>query len=138
MNGVIIAFYLIAKWGNELIEHAAVQQNEVRSSLNQLQTTFNEIEKSSHTLDEHVTQFQHTMHRISGSSKEILLATEDISASIQQEASSLQMIHGTMKESVHFVNETFSISKETVSKSSDLQQEVVEGWEKKCSKPWVK
>ncbi|WP_107951581.1 methyl-accepting chemotaxis protein [Lysinibacillus parviboronicapiens] len=130
MNGVIIAFYLIAKWGNELIEHAAVQQNEVRSSLNQLQTTFNEIEKSSHTLDEHVTQFQHTMHRISGSSKEILLATEDISASIQQEASSLQMIHGTMKESVHFVNETFSISKETVSKSSDLQQEVVEGWEK--------
>ena len=28
--------------------------------------------------------------------KQILVATEDISASIQQEASSLQMIHGTM------------------------------------------
>ncbi|QDQ02928.1 hypothetical protein FOH38_22150 [Lysinibacillus fusiformis] len=130
MNGVIIVFYLLAKWGNELIEHATVQQNEVRSSLNQLQTTFNEIEKSSHTLDVHVTQFQHTMHRISGSSKEILLATEDISASIQQEASSLQMIHGTMKESVHFVNETFTISKETVAKSNDLQQEVLDGWKK--------
>ncbi len=130
MNGVIIVFFLIAKWGNELIELATLQQNEVRSSLNQLQTTFNEIEKSSHTLDEHVTQFQHTMHRISGSSKEILLATEDISASVQQESSSLQLIHGTMKESVHFVNETLTISKQTVAKSSNLQHEVLEGWEK--------
>lgn len=37
MNGVIIAFFLIAKWGNELIEHAAIQQNEVKASLEQLQ-----------------------------------------------------------------------------------------------------
>ncbi|MFJ7731635.1 methyl-accepting chemotaxis protein [Lysinibacillus sp. NPDC097231] len=130
MNGVIIAFYLLAKWGNELIEHAAVQQTEVKASLNQLQDTFQEIEKGSKALDEHVTHFQRTMQRISGSSKQILLATEDISASIQQESSSLQMIHGTMKESVHFVNETFSISKDTVSKSTDLQQEVLAGWEK--------
>ncbi|MGG2081732.1 methyl-accepting chemotaxis protein [Lysinibacillus pakistanensis] len=130
MNGVIIAFFLIAKWGNELIEHAAIQQNEVKASLEQLQKTFQEIENSSQALDEHVTQFQHTMQRISTSSKQILLATEDISASIQQESSSLQMIHGTMKESVHFVNETFSISKETVSKSTALQEEVLAGWEK--------
>jgi len=130
MNGVIIALYLIAKWGNELIEHTAIQQNEVKASLNQLENTIQEIEKSSQALDEHVTHFQQTMQRISGSSKQILLATEDISASIQQESSSLQMIHGTMKESVHFVNETFSISKDTVSKSTDLQQEILIGWEK--------
>ncbi|MFJ7913983.1 MULTISPECIES: methyl-accepting chemotaxis protein [unclassified Lysinibacillus] len=130
MNGVIIALYLIAKWGNELIEHATIQQNEVKASLNELENTFQEIEKSSQALDEHVTQFQQTMQRISGSSKQILIATEDISASIQQESSSLQMIHGTMKESVHFVNETFSISKDTISKSTDLQQEILVGWEK--------
>lgn len=130
MYGVIIAFYLIAKWGNELIEHAAIQQNEVKASLNQLENTFEEIEKSSQALDEHVTQFQQTMQCITGTSKQILLATEDISASIQQESSSLQMIHGTMKESVHFVTETFAISKDTVSKSTDLQQEILVGWEK--------
>ena len=45
MNGVIIALYLIAKWGNELIEHAAIQQNEVKASLNELENTFQEIEK---------------------------------------------------------------------------------------------
>lgn len=45
MNGVIIAFYLIAKWGNELIEHAEIQQNEMQASYNQLQMTFQEIEK---------------------------------------------------------------------------------------------
>ncbi|CAM5231541.1 Methyl-accepting transducer domain-containing protein OS=Lysinibacillus sphaericus OX=1421 GN=LS41612_12730 PE=3 SV=1 [Lysinibacillus sphaericus] len=70
------------------------------------------------------------MHSISGSSKQILQATEDIAASIQQEASSLQMIHGTMKESVQFVNKTFSISQDTVAKSSNLQQEVLAGWGK--------
>lgn len=130
MNGVIIAFYLIAKWGNELVEHAAIQQNEVKASLNQLENTFQEIEKSSQALDEHVTQFQQNMQSLTGTSKQILLATEDISASIQQESSSLQMIHGTMKESVHFVTETFAISKDTVSKSTDLQQEILVGWEK--------
>ena len=35
-----------------------------------------------------------------------------------------------MTESVNFVNETFSISKKTVSKSTDLQVEVQRGWEK--------
>ena len=130
MNGVIIAFYLIAKWGNELIAHADAQQKEVSASFNQLQTTFKQIEDSSYTLDEHVTQFHQTMRNISGVSKQILGATENISASIQQESSSLQLIHGTMAESVHFVNETFSISKETVSKSNDLQKEVLRGWEK--------
>ncbi|MFJ6210647.1 methyl-accepting chemotaxis protein [Lysinibacillus sp. NPDC092081] len=130
MNGVIIALYLIAKWGNELIEHAAIQQNEVKASLNHLENTFHEIEKSSQELDEHVTQFQQNMQSITGTSKQILLATEDISASIQQESSSLQMIHGTMKESVYFVTETFAISKDTVSKSTDLQQEILVGWEK--------
>lgn len=130
MNGVIIAFYLIAKWGNELIEHAEIQQNEMQASYNQLQTTFQEIEKSSQALDEHVTEFQQTMQRISGSSKQILIATEDISASIQQESSSLQMIHGTMSDSVHFVNETLTISKDTVASSTQLQQEVFAGWDK--------
>lgn len=130
MNGVIIAFYLIAKWGNELIEHAAIQQKNVQISFQQLQNAFQEIEQSSLALDEHVTQFQQTMQRISGSSKQILLATEDISASIQQEASSLQMIHGTMGDSVHFVNETFTISQDTVAKSTNLQREVFAGWEK--------
>lgn len=130
MNGVIIAFFLIAKWGNELIANADTQQKEVTASFDQLQTTFNKIEESSHTLDEHMTHFHQTIHSISGVSKQILTATEDISASIQQESSSLQMIHGTMTESVHFVNETFSISKKTVSKSTDLQEEVLRGWEK--------
>ncbi|KOS68523.1 hypothetical protein AEA09_08140 [Lysinibacillus contaminans] len=130
MNGVIIAFFLIAKWGNELIAHADTQQKEVSTSFDQLQTTFNQIEESSYTLDEHVTHFHQTMRNISGVSKQILTATEDISASIQQESSSLQLIHGTMAESVHFVNETFSISKETVSKSNELQEEVIRGWEK--------
>lgn len=124
MNGVIIVFYLLAKWGNELIEHAKAQQNEVQASFNQLQNTFLEIEKSSQALDEHVTQFQQT------TSKQILLATEAISASIQQEASSLQVIHGTMGDSVHFVNETLTISKDTVGKSTELQQEVLAGWNK--------
>ncbi|MFF2175992.1 methyl-accepting chemotaxis protein [Lysinibacillus sp. NPDC058147] len=130
MNGVIIALYLIAKWGNELIEHTAIQQNEVKASLHQLENTFQEIEKSSQALDEHVTQFQQNMQSITGTSKQILSATEDISASIQQESSSLQMIHGTMKESVYFVTETFAISEDTVSKSTDLQQEILVGWEK--------
>lgn len=130
MNGVIIAFYLIAKWGNELIAHADAQQKEVSASFNQLQTTFKQIEDSSYTLDEHVTEFHHTMRNISVVSKQILGATENISASIQQESSSLQLIHGTMTESVHFVNKTFSISKDTVSKSNDLQQEVLRGWGK--------
>ena len=121
---------MLAKWGNELIQHAEIQQNEVQASFNQLQNTFQEIEKSSQALDKHVTQFQQTMQRISGSSKQILVATEDISASIQQEASSLQMIHGTMGDSVHFVNKTLTISKDTVAKSTDLQQEVLAGWDK--------
>lgn len=77
-----------------------------------------------------MTQFQQTMQRISGSSKQILIATEDISASIQQESSSLQMIHGTMGDSVHFVNETLTISKDTVASSTQLQQEVLAGWDK--------
>ena len=121
---------MLAKWGNELIQHAEIQQNEVQASFNQLQNTFQEIEKSSQALDMHVTQFQQTMQRISGSSKQILVATEDISASIQQEVSSLQMIHGTMGDSVHFVNKTLTISKDTVAKSTELQQEVLAGWDK--------
>ncbi|OEC01514.1 hypothetical protein GY31_14655 [Lysinibacillus sphaericus] len=129
-NGVIIVFFLLAKWGNELLTHAAAQQNEVKASLAQLQMTFNQIEQSSYRLDEHITRFQQTMYSISGSSKQILQATEDIAASIQQEASSLQMIHGTMKESVQFVNKTFSISQDTVAKSSNLQHEVLAGWGK--------
>ncbi|GLC88983.1 methyl-accepting chemotaxis protein [Lysinibacillus piscis] len=130
LNGVIIAFYLIARWGNALIHHASQQQAEVQHSFQQLQETFHEIETSSQALDVHVTEFQQTMAQLANGSHDIVTASESISASIQQEASSLQFIHNAMTESMHLVNDTLVISKDTVAQSTNLQQEVMTGWEK--------
>ncbi|WP_107838340.1 methyl-accepting chemotaxis protein [Metasolibacillus meyeri] len=130
LNGVIIAFYLITRWGNALIDSTKKQQEEMQLSFQQLQNTFQEIETSTQTLDKHVTQFQQTMTHIANSSQYILSASESISASTQQEAASLQFIRNAMTDSVHFVNDTLEISKDTVAQSTNLQQEVVTGWNK--------
>ncbi|WP_107941913.1 methyl-accepting chemotaxis protein [Metasolibacillus fluoroglycofenilyticus] len=130
LNGVIIAFYLITRWGNALINHAKQQQQEVQHSFQQLQSTFQEIESSTQVLDEHVTQFQQTMEQIAHSSQYILSASESISASTQQEAASLQFIRSAMNDSMHFVGDTLEISKDTVAQSTNIQQEVVIGWGK--------
>lgn len=130
LNGVIIAFYLIARWGNALINNAKQQQQEMQQSLQQLQSTFQEIETSTQALGQHVTQFQQTMTQIANSSQYILSASESISASTQQEAASLQFIRSAMSDSVYFVNDTLEISKDTVAQSTNLQQEVMTGWHK--------
>lgn len=130
LNGTMSLLYYLSLWGNDLIEKAGKKEKEVHALLDKLSGTYHLIEEDTKKLDGNMDNVNNKMNDIYKFSKGILDSVQQISAAIQEEASSVYLINDTMTSSLNSVNQTIDISKGIVRNSNDMSIKVDEGWKK--------
>ncbi|MFD2628142.1 methyl-accepting chemotaxis protein [Oceanobacillus kapialis] len=129
-DGILIALYLLTKWGRELVEASYQKEVEAKELLDKLQNTFHSIDQGASTLDTTIEEFNQNITTIFESSESVLEAVQQMSAAIQDEAESVNSVNESMGASLMKTNETIKISERIVEKSGHTNNVVEVGWDK--------
>ena len=130
INGIMVALYLLTKWGRELIDESYRKEMEAQRLTERLQATMHMVEENTNTLDENIDHLNTNITTIYDSSHQINHSVEEMAAGIQEEASSISSISESMGDSVESANRSISISQDIVTKSEAMNENVQEGWQK--------
>lgn len=130
VNGILVALYLLTKWGRDLVDESTKKEIEANQLLEKLNTTFGTIERSANTLDQTIGQFNKDIATIYASSEAVIDSVQQMAAAIQDEAESVSLVNESMGSSVDKTNQTIQISQGIVEKSDLMNGEVQVGWEK--------
>ncbi|MFC5560123.1 methyl-accepting chemotaxis protein [Ureibacillus thermophilus] len=130
MNAMVIALYLLTRWGRELIEEAKLKEFEAKELVKKLKETFTSMELAADTLDGHITKFHSEINSIYKSSKDIVKSAEQVGHGIQEEASSVTIINDSMGQSVTKMDQIVTVAEGIMKKSEDMNSKVREGWNK--------
>ncbi|RIU88530.1 methyl-accepting chemotaxis protein [Oceanobacillus picturae] len=130
INGILVALYLLTKWGRELIDASYQKEMEAQHLTKQLKETLQKIEKNTNTLDDNIDHLNHNITTIYDSSHLIKESVEQMAIGIQEEANSISSVSESMGDSVDRANKSISISQDIVDKSDTMNKKVQEGWEK--------
>lgn len=130
INGIMFALYLLTKWGRELIDESYEKEMVAQQLTQQLKETLHIIEGNTNTLDSSIEGVNTNITTIYDSSDHINEAVQQMTAGIQEEASSISSISESMGDSVKRANRSLSITQDIVEKSDIMNKSVQEGWEK--------
>lgn len=130
LNGMLALLYLLAKWGNDLLNRVVKKEEEAEQILEKLKHTLEVIEKGSSNLDNNITDFNEKVAIIHESSKGVLDSVQQVAAAIQEETSSIYMINEAMTKSMYSVNQSIDITKAVAKKSTDMRIKVDDGVDK--------
>lgn len=128
--GVLILLFFLSQWGSDLVKRSAKKEAESIALVRQLNRTMTTIKESTKSLDGNVGKLNVKMQSIGDSSKGILESVQQISAAIQEEASSVNLINSSMANSMQKANNTVEISKSVLNKSNNMSLKVEDGWDK--------
>lgn len=130
VDGILIALYLLTKWGRDLVEESSKKELEAKELLDKLQDTFHTIEDGANKLDSTIGQFNKDISTIVESSELVLDSVQQMATAIQDEAESVSTVNESMGSSLEKTNQTIAISQNIVEKSEHMNGEVQAGWEK--------
>ncbi|MFS0674556.1 methyl-accepting chemotaxis protein [Ornithinibacillus sp. 179-J 7C1 HS] len=130
IDGILVALYLLTKWGRELVDSSSKKELEAKELLDKLQDTFNAIEEGANKLDTTIGQFNKDITTIYESSDLVLDSAQQMATAIQEEAESVSTVNESMGSSLEKTNQTIAISESIVKKSEHMNGEVQVGWEK--------
>lgn len=130
VDGMMLLLYFLAKWGNELIEKAARTEAQAQELLEKLQASGHSMENTTLELDKNVIGFNKEFAGIYSASQGILDSIQQMSAAIEEEASSIYMINDSMTNSLQSIDQTVAISKGVSEKSDEMTYKVDESWNK--------
>lgn len=88
------------------------------------------MENTTLELDKNIGSFNKEVAGIYNASRGILDSVQQMSAAIEEEASSIYMINDSMTNSLQSINQTVAISKGISEKSNVMSDKVDEGWNK--------
>ncbi len=129
-DGVLILLYFLTKWGNDLVNKTAEKEAETGKLLGRLNGMFQSIKEVAGTLDGSIGVLNEKTLNINETSKGILESVQQISAAIQEEASSVNVINGTMNSSMQGLNQSVSLSHGIMDKTNSMESMVEDGWRK--------
>lgn len=130
VDGMMLLLYFLAKWGNELVEKSIKTEEKAQELLVKLQESGRSMENTTVELDKNVGSFNSEVAGIYKTSRGILDSVQQMSAAIEEEASSIYMINDSMSNTLQSINETVAISKGVSEKSNEMSNKVDEGWNK--------
>src|SRR5699024_6256600 len=130
INGVMAVLYFLTSWGREMIAEAQQKEMETKQLLEKLQGTFHAIEKGTDTLENSINHFSSNVATIHESSEHILDAVQQMSAGIQEEATSLSVVNESMSNSLERANETIAITQQIVKETDEMDNRVQDGSDK--------
>src|SRR5699024_4982095 len=130
INGVMAVLYFLTSWGREMIAEYQQKEMETKQILEKLQDTFHAIEKGTNTLENSIAHFSTNVATMHESSEHILDAVQQMSAGIQEEATSLSVVNESMSNSLERANETIAITQQIVEDTDEMDGRVQAGSEK--------
>ena len=128
LNATILVLYFLCKWGRDLIDKAKQNEINTKNLLDELQTTFRDVEASTQILDNSITQLSSNMKNLNEASHNITLSMQEMAKAIQEEATGAYNVNETMINSKEIVSETLDISTGVIDKTSQMHQSLEEGW----------
>lgn len=129
-DGMLILLYFLTKWGNDLIEKSIRKEAEAKELMNKLMESNRSIENTTLELDKNIVSFNEEFTGIYDASRGILDSVQQMSAAIEEEASSVFTINDSMSNSLQSIDQTIAISKGISEKSNEMSDKVDEGWNK--------
>lgn len=129
-DGILILLYFLTKWGNDLVNKANAKEKESKQILMRLNGMFLSIREGANSLDSNIGIVNDKVANINESSKGVLESVQQISAAIEEEASSVNQINGTMSSSMQGLNQSVEISHSIMDKSNAMGNMVEDGWKK--------
>lgn len=130
LNGAITLLFFLTKWGRELIDESYQKQLEAEKLLEELQTTFSNVERSSGILEDNIIKLNTNIQTIKEESQNITISMNEMAGSIQEEAANTNKVNEVMVNSLEMVQETLDISKGVINKSDELNQTFNQGLSK--------
>ena len=129
-DGILVLLFFLTKWGNDLVKQSAAKEKEAKELLTKLNGMFVSIRENAGILENNIGAVNDKMAGINESSKGVLESVQQISGAIQEEASSVNVINGTMSSSMQGLSHSVEISHGIMEKSSDMGDMVEDGWRK--------
>ena len=126
-DGMMLLLYFLTKWGNEHIEKAARTEAQAQELMKMLKESSSSMENTTLELDKNVVSFNKEFGGVYEASRGILDSVQQMSAAIEEEASSIFMINDSMGNSLQSIDQTVTISKGISEKSNEMSNKVDEG-----------
>ncbi len=130
LNGISFLLYFLTKWGRDLVDEAMQKELDAKLLLDKLEGTFGKIQDSADVLDGSIQEFRTKIGSVSEGSQSIAITMNEMARAIQEEASSIYQVNGTMAGSIEKVCETREISKGIASRTDEMSKMVGDGWNK--------
>lgn len=130
VDGMMLILYFLTKWGNELVVRASKTEERAQELLHILKESNRSMENTTIELDDNIGRFNKEVTGIYDASRGILDSVQQMSAAIEEEASSIYTINNSMSTSLESINQTVAISKGISIKSDEMTNKVDEGWNK--------
>ena len=130
VDGMMLLLYFLARWGNDLIERTARTEAKAQELIKKLKESSISMENTTLELDKNIGSFNKEVAGIYNTSRGILDSVQQMSAAIEEEASSIYTINDSMTNSLQSINQTVAISKGITEKSNVMSEKVDEGWNK--------
>ena len=122
LDSVSILLYFLSKWVRKLLDESIEREAETKNLLEKLQTTFTKIEESAGLLESNMTSLNNNINTIGESSNNITLSIQEMSQSIQIEASCASKVNETMVNSIGIAHETMEISRGVINNTEQISQ----------------
>lgn len=125
-NGIFFMLNKLNEWGGELITSLQKREEETGKLLQEAKELVHTIEKSANTLGAETDEVKGTSNALATVSNAILNSTEQISQSIQGEASSILAMHDMMHESKSELAQTVHLSEEAMQHSQQVNEQLTQ------------
>ncbi|MEE1131287.1 MAG: methyl-accepting chemotaxis protein [Caryophanon sp.] len=123
-NGIFYMLNKLNEWGGELIASLQRREEETGKLLQEAKELVHKIEKSANTLGAETDEVKGTSNSLAAVSDAILNSTQQISQSIQSEATSILTMHDMMHESQTELAQTVHLSEEAMDNSQQVNEQL--------------
>lgn len=130
LNGTIIFLYFLNRWGKDLVITANENELMAQKTLHDLKHTFEQIEKSTIIMDQNMVDITVNANHTSESSKETVLAVEEISAGVLEQAKTTNFINEKVILISNDITQAHDISEQITKENSLMMKQVILGEEK--------
>lgn len=121
-NAIMILFYLVTKWGNDLIESTNKNSEKNEELLKKLENLLGNLDNNNNLLDNNILRFNDDLNNITNISGNITAAISQITTGVQETAVSISNITSKVNDSSKSIEKTSKLSNDINTISKDMQQ----------------
>lgn len=127
VNGMLLFIYFLNSWGNELVIASEQNEEKVKSLLEELTETFEQIKNSTVIMDENIVSITQNATNTAESSESVVSVFEEVAAGINEQAESVNKINENVHSISGDITDTYNISNELTNENRLMIEQVDSG-----------